>query len=182
MDKKSYFKMNRSRKCFCKFISKREDVSQIAWNRDNTRGVFNVEGKYKGIIRFVPYENVIVLTIETGVFCNKPYEMQMSHYLNLVNLANISLKNVFSKLELDRTKMVCTSYNLTFNSSSVTEDDYARAFYYLLEPIELFYGDIAKIACGYPIFDIFFVESRLEAKRVEAIAEDLENIIHIESK
>lgn len=179
MNKKTYLKMKRSRKCFCKFISKREDISQIAWNRDNTRGVFKVEGKFKGVIRFVPYENVIEMIIETGVFCNKPFIVQLSHYLNLASMA---LKNVFSTFQIDRTNMVCTSYNLSFNSSSVTEDDYARAFYYLLEPIELFYSDITKIACGYPIYDMFFVKSRLEAKRAEAIEDELKNIIIINHK
>lgn len=178
MDKKSYIKMSRSRKVFLRYIEKREDVSKIAWNRDNTRGVFRV-GKYKGIIRFVPYENIIDMKIETGVFCNKPFIVQLSHYLNLARMA---LKNVFSTFQIDRTNMVCTSYNMSFNSSSVTEDDYARAFYYLLEPIELFYSDIVKIACGYPIFDRFFVESRLETKRAEAIEDELKNFIILNHK
>lgn len=152
------------------------EFSQPMWSADGYSLSFEMKsdnGVYAVTAQFIPFENNLRITLETGVLCLEPYYLQMISYLAYA-LKALEINTVYS---IEKNGEVISTYLLSFDSSAIEDDDYQKAFYHLTCSIDYCYEDIAKIAVGQPIFGPEFVQARIDDRMDKALVESLKKTI-----
>lgn len=72
--------------------------------------------------------------------------------------------------------MVLTTYTLSFYSY-IKRDEFLKAFCHLKCSIEYCVEDIKKIACGNPVFDYEFVQSKIDGRMERELVDSLKKTI-----
>ena len=142
------------------------------WSADGYSLVFKMKtdsGSYTVTAQFIPFENNLRITLETGILCLEPYYLQMISYLTYAIKA-LEINTVYS---IEKNGEVISSYLLSFDSSAIEDDDYQKAFYHMACSIDYCYEDIAKIAVGHPIFDLEYIQTRIDNRMDKALVESL---------
>lgn len=153
-----------------------DEFSQPMWNGDGRYASFKMQsesGVYNVNAQFIPYEDELKLTLETGIHCAEPYYVQMISYLAFASQA-LGTNTMYT---INENGMVLTTYTLSFYSFYIEQDEFLKAFCHLKCSTDYCVADIKKIACGNPIFDYEFVQSRIDGRMERELVESLKKTI-----
>ena len=170
-----FSRMAQSRNIFKTHLKTNGEFSHVTWSNDGHFASFKLQsdsGVYNVNAQFIPYEDELKLILETGIHCADPYYVQMISYLAFASQA-LGTNTMYT---INENGMVLTTYTLSFYSY-IKRDEFLKAFCHLKCSIEYCVEDIKKIACGNPVFDYEFVQSKIDGRMERELVESLKKTI-----
>lgn len=167
--------VNKSRENLKAYLKQNNEFSHESWSADGFFGSFKMQteiGNFTLTANFISYEDNLKITLYTGIICGEPYYQQMLIYLTFAINA-LGTNSVYAM----ESGLVVISYQFSFDSGSIEHDDYQKAFYHLKCSIDYCYNDIARIACGSPIFTQDFVQKQIDDRMDNSLLTDIKRII-----
>ena len=167
--------VNKSRKNLKAYLNENSEFSQVTWSADGFCLLFKIQteiGNFTVTANFIPYEDNLKITLNTGIICGNPYRQQMQMYFTFA-LNALEINSVYNM----ENGLVNSTYLFSFTSGAIEHDDYQKAFYHLKCSVDYCYKDIAQIACGSPIFTQDFVQKQIDDRMDNAMITDIKRII-----
>lgn len=167
--------VNKSRKNLKAYLNENKEFSQVTWSADGFSLLCKIQteiGNFTVTANFIPYEDNLKITLNTGIICGSPYRQQMQIYFTFAINA-LGINSVYSM----ENGLVDSTYLFSFTSGAIEHDDYQKAFYHLKCSVDYCYKDIARIACGSPIFTQDFIQEQIDSRMDRALITDLKRII-----
>lgn len=167
--------VNISRKNLKAYLKENSEFSQVTWSSDGFCLSFKILteiGNFTVTANFIPYEDNLKITLNTGIICGNPYRQQMQMYFTFA-LNTLGINSVYSM----ENGLVESTYLISFSSGAIEHDDYQKAFYHLKCSVDYCYKDIAQIACGSPIFTQDFVQKQIDDRMDKSLLTDIKRII-----
>ena len=171
-----FSRMAQSRNIFKTHLKTNGEFSHVIWSGDGRCASFKMQsdsGVYNVNAQFILYEDELKLILETGIHCADPYYIQMISYLAFASQA----LGTNTKYTINENGMVLTTYTLSFYSFYIKRDEFLKAFCHLKCSIDYCVEDIKKIACGNPVFDYEFVQSRIDGRMERELVDSLKKTI-----